>query len=75
MNISDITKIKVGQVVKFDPFRGIRFYGSVFLGSIVTGTIIDVNNEHQYFTAEYGDEPFRISFKFDDIGNAVKIIG
>lgn len=43
----------------------------------VTGFVVYVNEEHQYFTVEYGIEGQKVreSFKFSDIGKRVKLRG
>ena len=68
--------IKVGQKVRFDPFDFIVGYGAeVIRGNHVTGTVVMVNEPHKWFSVEYGDPKARISFKFCDIGQRVKIVG
>lgn len=67
--------IRVGQKVAFDPFKYLTGYGCLDIkGEIVTGTVTDVNEEHRWFSVSYGDNQ-RTSFKFDDIGGEVSIIG
>ena len=68
--------IKVGQKVRFDPFNTYTGYGSDMIrGNRVTGTVVMVNVPHKWFSVEYGDPKSRASFKFCDIGQAVKVIG
>ena len=67
-------EVKVGQKVRFDPFRCITGIGSEAVrGNIVTGIVVMVNEPHQWFSVEYygGGGKFRDSFKFCDIGTAV----
>ena len=65
--------VKVGQKVRFDPFYDIHAYGVADLRDYVTGTVVLVHHKHQWFSVAYGDN--RTSFKFDDIGERVTIIG
>lgn len=61
--------IKIGQKVKFDPFKGIRIGGMTTGTNKVSGTVVYINTEHRYFTVEYklGDETFKNSFNFNDL--------
>lgn len=68
--------ISVGQKVRFDPFAEITGFGSSDnRGKFVIGTVVSANEPHKWFSVEYGDPKSRTSFKFCDIGQAVKIIG
>lgn len=68
--------IKVGQKVRFDPFKDIMGFGTeVNRGNYVTGIVVMVNEPHQWFSVEYGDPKARTSFMFCEIGKAVKIYG
>ena len=70
--------VKVGQKVKFDPFGEITGFGiNDNRGQIVTGIVVCVNEPHKWFSAEYncGGVMMRSSFKFCDIGKAVKVCG
>lgn len=68
--------VEVGQKVKFDPFASITCHGIAELqGENVTGTVVMVNNKHNWFSVEYGKQKQRISFNFCDIGKAVKVCG
>lgn len=67
--------IKVNQQVSFDPFEDIGGYGVETLrGGYVTGTVVSVNEKHGWFSVEYGKPKQRTSFKFSDIGEAVKVL-
>ena len=70
--------IKIGTKVKFDPLEGIKFYGCMERGvSEVIGTVVDINEAHQWFSVEYtpnGKDKLRKGFKFADIGDNVEII-
>ena len=67
--------VVVGDTVRFDPFEEITGFGSdANRGNIVSGTVVFVNHEHKWFSVEYGNKQ-RTSFKFCDIGKAVKIRG
>lgn len=68
--------IKVGQKVRFDPFAEITGFDSKnYRGNPVTGTAVMVNVPHKWFSVEYGNPKARTSFKFCDIGVAVKAYG
>lgn len=68
--------IKVGQKVRFDPFKELKGFGAEDnRGKMVTGTVVMVNYEHKWFSVEYGDPKMRTSFKFCDIGSVVKVCG
>lgn len=67
--------IEVGNIVRFDPFEGIRFYGVCQMPKRVIGKIVYVHRPHHWFTVEYGEERVRTSFHFCDIGNSVKVVG
>jgi hypothetical protein len=69
-------KIKVGTKVRFDPFLQMSFNGANDLrGCIVTGTVVAVNEEHHWFSVEYGKPKQRTSFTFMDVGSVVKVCG
>lgn len=68
--------IKVGQKVRFDPFKEITGFASKDnRGCIVTGTVVMVNYPHKWFSVEYGNPKARTSFKFCDIGKDVNVCG
>jgi hypothetical protein len=70
--------IEVGQKVKFDPFKGLHDgRGLPLVSVVVTGTVVDVHEDHNWFSVEYVDEAGtkqRISFNFHDIGTAVEVV-
>lgn len=69
--------IKLNQKVEFDPFAGIHLTGITNDHTIVTGTVKYINKLHHWFSVEYGDDggKRRISFKFNDIGKIVNVVG
>lgn len=70
--------ILIDDKVQFDPFETITgFDSNTNRGNIVTGTVVMVNYEHKWFSVEYdcGGRKQRTSFKFCDIGKAVKVCG
>ena len=68
--------IKVGQKVRFDPFKELKGFGAEdHRGEFVTGTVVMVNEPHKWFSVEYGDPKQRTSFKFSQIGKDVLICG
>lgn len=65
--------IQVGQKVRFDAFQCIK--SSVErIKEHAIGTVVYVNNLHKWFSVEYGNN-HRTSFKFSEIGQAVKVVG
>lgn len=71
--------IGIGMKASFVPafVPGALWTKSLDPAEIVTGTIVYINWEHKYFTVEFkcGDTTQRESFKFFQIGQAVKIRG
>lgn len=70
--------VEVGQKVQFDPFEPIRGFASEDnRGKPVTGTVVYINEPHQWFSVEYmcGTVKQRTSFKFCEIGKTVTICG
>lgn len=68
--------VEIGQKVRFDPFEQIVGFGAEDnRGKTVTGTVVLVNEEHKWFSVEYGNPKMRTSFKFCDIGKAVTVCG
>ena len=67
--------VNAGQKVQFDPFETATGYGVEACRGAVVGTVANVYPEHKWFSVVYGDAKQRISFKFCDIGERVKIIG
>lgn len=68
--------VEVGQKVRFDPLHYVGGYGAEMVrGNEVIGTVVMVNEPNKWFSVEYGNPKARISFKFCDIGQAVKIVG
>ena len=67
--------IAPGRKVRFDPFAEVNGYGVESIRGMVTGTIVKVYPEHQWFSVVFGDHKQRISFKFADAGERVTLIG
>lgn len=70
--------INVGQKVRFDPFKEITGFASEdSRGKTVKGTVVMVNEPHQWFSVECdcGGLKQRTSFKFYQIGRDVLICG
>lgn len=67
--------IAPGRKVRFDPFETASGYGVEAIRGLVTGTIVKVYPEHQWFSVAYGNPVQRISFKFCDVGERVKFVG
>lgn len=70
-----MSTVKVGTKVRFNPFRGIRLSGFVPNQDLVTGTVIELHEDHNWFAVEYelGNEKLRTSFNYADIGETVKL--
>ena len=67
--------VEVGQKVRFDPFDFAHGYGCEQVrGNMVIGTVVMVNEPHRWFSVEYGNPKARVSFKFCDVGEAVKLV-
>ena len=67
--------IAAGRKVRFDPFETASGYGVEVIRGMVTGTIVNVYPEHQWFSVVYGEPKQRISFKFSDVGKSVMFVG
>lgn len=65
--------ITIGQRVQYDPLGHARLAGFTGVHIKATGTVVYVNYPHRWFEAE-DKNGFRTSFKFDDIGDRVRII-
>lgn len=68
--------IKVGQKVRFNPFKDIRTYGLSNANENVEGVVHFVHPTHCWFNVEYdgGAGKQLLGFRFDDIDKAVKLI-
>ena len=68
--------IKVGQKVRFNPFKDLRITGIGGVSGCVTGTVVSVHASHHWFGVEYkdGDHTWRTSFKFEDVGEHFEIV-
>jgi hypothetical protein len=67
--------IEVGQKVVIDPFAGIKLHGINNAPTNVPGVVVYVHKQHRWFTVEYDREhKMRVSFKFSDIGDTVRIV-
>jgi hypothetical protein len=69
-----MSRIKIGQKVKFNPFEGTKVLGSVYDDSEVIGEVTHINEENQWFQITYGKHNLRRCYKFSDIGAGVEII-
>lgn len=78
MKEPEIKTVKVGQKVRFDPLKHIGGYGAENVrGHYVMGTVVEVHEQHQWFSVEYDcfGVKQRASFKFIQIGKDVFIRG
>lgn len=66
--------MRIGQKVRFDPFAHITCSDITAIRGSVTGTIVAIYPDHNWFSVEYGNKQ-RISFKFSDVGSVVSLIG
>ena len=70
--------VKIGTKVRFDPFEPMAGFSiSMNQGEMVNGTVVGIYNRHNWFSVEYdcGGVKQRTSFKPDDIGKRVQVIG
>lgn len=67
--------VGIGQKVRFDPFETGLGFGIDECRVEVEGTVVEIYPEHKWFSVVYGDPKQRISFKFWEIGERVKVIG
>lgn len=71
--------INEGDKVRFVPgtIKCGNYTDDEKLEETVTGTVIYINHEHRYFTAEYeiNKSKYKESFKFADLGQAVTKLG
>lgn len=68
----------IDDKVQFDPFKEITGFASEDnRGNPVTGTVVMVNEPHQWFSVEYdcGGTKQRTSFNFCQIGKDVRPCG
>lgn len=67
--------IEVGTKVSFDAFGQMSNQSIIREHLYTTGTVVYVNENHKWFSVEYGNPKARDSFKFCEIGKEVKVIG
>ena len=67
--------ISVGQKVRFELFGEMKGFDMGCLRETVTGTVVMVNEPHQWFSVECGDPKMLTSFKFCDVGSVVTVCG
>lgn len=67
--------VTIGQKVRFDPFTPLFGFGIDVCRGDVEGTIVEIHKDHKWFSVEYGNPKQRTSFKFDDIGKSVILVG
>lgn len=66
--------INIGQKVSFNPFTGQGGTNDVTRFNNTEGTVKYVNARNRWFSVEWGDPKTVISFNFNDIGKAVKLV-
>lgn len=66
--------IKVGQRVRFDPFKDLAGNDVDTIRKKITGTVVFVNTKHRWFSVASDKLSFRVSFQFSEIGKKVKIL-
>lgn len=71
-----MSKIKVGQRVRFNPFGGIKQYGLESSSEVVDGIVNYIHPTNGWFNVKYdgGDGPRLLGFRFDDIDKSVKFV-
>ena len=71
-----VSPVNIGDKVRFNPFKGVHISGFCMDEKcVVTGTVIEIHNEHRWFEVEYelGGVKQRTSFNFADVGETVSI--
>lgn len=67
--------IKLGDKVRFDCLKDIKIRGTACGQEYVTGTVIEVHEDRNWFAVEYclgeDDTKLRTSFHFADLGENV----
>jgi hypothetical protein len=68
--------IKVGQRVRFNPFKGLHLHGSGAIEDEVVGVVHYIHPTNGWFNVKYdgGDGPQLLGFRYDDIGKNVKFV-
>lgn len=64
--------IKVGQRVKYDPFKAMSYLGVCEVRQVVSGVVTYINHKRGWFTVE--NNGIRTTFRFTDIGKDVRIV-
>ncbi len=67
--------VRIGQTVRFDPFETSFGFGVDACRGEVEGTVVQIFEDHKWFSVVYGDPKQRTSFNFADIGKSVMIVG
>lgn len=74
--VATVTPVNIGDKVRFNPFKGVHISGFCMnVDCVVTGTVIEIHNEHRWFGVEYmlGDVKQRTSFNFIDLNETFSI--
>lgn len=63
-----MANLKVGQTMRFDPFREIRGYGTEAIRAEMTGPVVFVHPTNRWFMCEYesGGLKRKVSYSFND---------
>ena len=67
--------VTIGAKVRFDPFENVMGFCVDACRHEVTGTVVEINKGHKWFSVEYGEPKQRTSFNFADIGKTVILLG
>lgn len=64
-----MSNIKVGQTMRFDPYREMRGYGIEVCQGMTTGKVTFVHPEHRWFMVEHrvGNEMRKVGYSFNDL--------
>lgn len=65
--------MKIGQKVRYEPFKGIKDVGEE-LRIEVTGEVVYINEEKRWFTAQQ-ENGIKTGFHFSDVGRYVHLVG
>lgn len=68
--------LKLGQKVKFDPWKGQHSVGINVPAGEIDGTIVCIHPSHHWFTVEYrtNNHKFRTSYHFCEVYGERKLV-
>ena len=68
--------IKIGQKVRFNPYKDLHIQGAGGIEDEVIGVVNYIHPTNGWFNVKYdgGDGPRLLGFRYDDVGKNVKIV-